>query len=48
MPSSFLFLPYKLSAKNVKAKLAPTTKKDVERGISLAHASKGFTFWCSD
>jgi serine/threonine protein kinase len=31
MPANFVLLPYKLSAKNKKAKLAPTTKKDVER-----------------
>jgi ankyrin repeat protein len=44
MPCSFIILPYKLSAKNKKAKLAPTTKKDVERaermGVVLLSLSK--------
>ncbi|KAL3924463.1 MAG: hypothetical protein SGILL_001035, partial [Bacillariaceae sp.] len=48
MPSSFLLLPYKLSAKNKKAKLAPTTKKDVERaermGVLLLALAKACHF----
>lgn len=48
MPSSFLLLPYKLSAKNKKAKLAPTTKKDVERaermGVLLLLLAKACHF----
>jgi ankyrin repeat protein/serine/threonine protein kinase len=35
MPCSFILLPYLLSAKNKKAKLAPTTKKDVERAEQM-------------
>ncbi|KAG7344095.1 ankyrin repeat domain protein [Nitzschia inconspicua] len=48
MPSSFLLLPYKLSAKNKKAKLAPTTKRDVERaermGVLLLLLAKACHF----
>jgi serine/threonine protein kinase len=48
MPSGFLLLPYKLSAKNKKAKLAPTTKKDVERaermGVLLLMLAKAIHF----
>ncbi len=51
MPSSFLLLPYKLSSKNKKAKLAPTTKKDVERaermGVLLLRLAKTLTFGSS-
>jgi serine/threonine protein kinase len=51
MPSSFLLLPYKLSAKNKKAKLAPTTKKDVERaermGVLLLALAKACHFGVS-
>jgi len=48
MPSSFVLLPYKLSSKNKKAKLAPTTKKDVERaermGVLLLFLAKTLSF----
>jgi hypothetical protein len=48
MPSSFILLPYKLSSKNKKAKLAPTTKKDVERaermGVLLLILAKTLSF----
>jgi serine/threonine protein kinase/ankyrin repeat protein len=48
MPCSFIILPYKLSANNKKGKLAPTTKKDVERaermGIILLALSKACHF----
>ena len=48
IPSSFILLPYKLSSKNKKAKLAPTTKKDVERaermGVLLLRLAKTLTF----
>ena len=48
MPSSFILLPYKLSSKNKKGKLAPTTKKDVERaeqmGVSLLLLAKTLSF----
>jgi len=48
MPSAFLLLPYKLSAKNKKSKLAPTTKKDVERaesmGVLLLSLAKTLSF----
>mmetsp|Transcript_59531 Transcript_59531/g.145847 ORF Transcript_59531/g.145847 Transcript_59531/m.145847 type:complete len:2043 (+) Transcript_59531:649-6777(+) len=47
-PSSFLILPYLLSAKNKKGKLAPTTKKDVERaermGVLFLSLSKACYF----
>jgi serine/threonine protein kinase len=50
MPCNFILLPYKLSAKNKKAKLAPTTKKDVERaermGVLLLSLGKTCTFAC--
>ena len=50
MPCSFILLPYKLSAKNKKAKLAPTTKKDVERaermGVLLLSLGKVCFFAC--
>jgi serine/threonine protein kinase/ankyrin repeat protein len=48
MPCSFIILPYKLSANNKKGKLAPTTKKDVERaermGIIILALSKACHF----
>jgi hypothetical protein len=48
LPSSFLILPYLLSAKNKKGKLAPTTKRDVERaermGVLLLLLSKACHF----
>lgn len=48
MPCGFILLPYKLSAKNKKAKLAPTTKKDVERaermGVLLLALGKACHF----
>ena len=48
MPSSFVLLPYKLSAKNKKSKLSPTTKKDVERaenmGVLLLSLAKTLSF----
>mmetsp|Transcript_10337 Transcript_10337/g.30241 ORF Transcript_10337/g.30241 Transcript_10337/m.30241 type:complete len:1951 (+) Transcript_10337:118-5970(+) len=48
MPSSFIILPYKLSSKNKKAKLSPTTKKDVERaermGVSMISLAKALFF----
>ena len=48
IPSSFILLPYKLSSKNKKAKLSPTTKKDVERaermGILLLRLAKTLAF----
>lgn len=47
-PSSLLLLPYRLSGKNKKAKLAPTTKKDVERaermGLLLLSLAKACHF----
>ena len=50
MPCNFVLLPYKLSAKNKKAKLAPTTKKDVERaekmGVLLLSLAKACSFAC--
>eukprot|EP00934_Nitzschia_sp_Nitz4_P003396 Nitzschia sp. Nitz4//scaffold137_size62074//51311//57656//NITZ4_006427-RA/size62074-snap-gene-0.20-mRNA-1//1//CDS//3329535736//3386//frame0 len=50
MPCSFILLPYKLSAKNKKAKLAPTTKKDVERaermGVLLLQLGKACFLGC--
>lgn len=50
MPCNFILLPYKLSAKNKKAKLAPTTKKDVERaermGVLLLSLAKSCRFAC--
>ena len=48
MPCNYVLLPYKLSAKNKKAKLAPTTKKDVERaekmGVLLLSLAKACSF----
>ena len=48
MPSSFILLPYKLSAKNKKSKLAPTTKKDVElaekMGVLILSLAKTLSF----
>jgi hypothetical protein len=48
MPSSFVLLPYKLSARNKKSKLSPTTKKDVERaenmGVLLLSLAKTLSF----
>lgn len=48
IPSSFILLPYKLSSKNKKTKLAPTTKKDVERaermGVLLLRLAKTLSF----
>jgi hypothetical protein len=48
MPCSFIILPYKLSSNSKKGKLAPTTKKDVERaermGIILLALSKSCHF----
>lgn len=48
MPCNFILLPYKLSSKNKKAKLAPTTKKDVERaermGVLLLSLAKSCFF----
>ena len=48
MPCGFILLPYKLSAKNKKTKLAPTTKKDVERaermGVLLLALSRACYF----
>jgi len=48
LPSCFVLLPYKLSSKNKKAKLAPTTKKDVERaermGVLLLSLAKACSF----
>jgi len=48
MPSSFILLPYKLSAKNKKAKLSPTTKKDVElaerMGVLILSLAKTLAF----
>lgn len=50
MPCNLVLLPYKLSAKNKKAKLAPTTKKDVERaermGVLLLELAKACAFAC--
>lgn len=50
MPCNLILLPYKLSAKNKKAKLAPTTKKDVERaermGVLLLSLGKACFFAC--
>ncbi len=50
MPCNFILLPYKLSSKNKKAKLAPTTKKDVERaermGVLLLSLGKACFFGC--
>jgi len=47
-PSSFILLPYKLSSKNKKGKLAPTTKADVERaermGVLLLSLAKSLSF----
>ena len=48
MPSALIILPYKLSANNKKGRLAPTTKKDVERaermGTILLALSKACHF----
>ena len=48
MPSSFILLPYKLSSKNKKGRLAPTTKRDVERaermGVLLLFLAKTLSF----
>lgn len=48
MPTSLILLPYKLSAKNKKSRLAPTTKKDVERaermGVLLLSLAKACHF----
>jgi len=48
MPCGLVLLPYKLSAKNKKAKLAPTTKRDVERaermGVMLLGLAKACQF----
>ena len=48
MPCCFILLPYKLCSKNKKSKLAPSTKKDVERaermGVVLLSLSKACHF----
>ncbi|VEU38302.1 unnamed protein product [Pseudo-nitzschia multistriata] len=48
LPSSFIMLPYKLSAKNKKGKLSPTTKRDVERaermGVLVLSLAKTLSF----
>lgn len=46
MPGGFILLPYKLSAKNKKSRLAPTTKKDVERAERMGVLLLTLTKYC--